>query len=189
MWAALCPLGKTFLSLAWLVTEGHFFFQWNTAAGAFYLYINKKLVNAENFWVTALCVQCFSLIPKAMVNSCLCPMCRNRTGCLLSLYISNINFHAENVSFVSISLIWASQIHEPNIAFLEVLLCNVSSYPIFSRGFSCKLTHSILNCWLNIVVGFWRNKLKSSDLITGNNNFTCNYFYALYLQHWKNLQH
>lgn len=104
IWVELCPLGKTFLLLAWLVTEGRFLFQWNTAAGAFYLYINKKLVNAKISWVTALCVQCFSLIPKAMVNSCLCPMFINRTGCLLSLNVSNKIFHAENVSFASLSV-------------------------------------------------------------------------------------
>lgn len=134
-----------------------------------------------------MCVQCFSLIPKAIVNNCLCPICINRTGCLLSWNISNINFHAENVSFASISLIWTSQIHGPNLVFSEALLCNISPYPIFSRGFWCKLRHSILNCWLNIIVGLWRNILKSPDSIIGNSNFTCNYFYAPFLQCWKHL--
>lgn len=66
-------------------------------------------------------------------------------------YMHNINFHAKNVFFASISLIWTSQIHEPNFAFLEALLCNISPCPIFSRGFSCKLRYSILNCLLNII--------------------------------------
>lgn len=139
--------------------------------------------------MTDFCVQCSSLIPKAMVNNCLCPMCINGTGCLLSLNIANINFHAENVSFASISLTWTGQIHEPNLVFLKALLCNINPYSIFSRGFSCKLRNSILNCWLNIIVGFWRNTLKSSDSITGNSNFTCNYFYTPYPQCWKKLWH
>lgn len=176
IWVVLCPLGKTFLLLAWLVTEGHFLFQRNTAAGAFYLYIRSLLMLKIPDW-TALCVRCFSLIPKAMVNNCLCPMCIDRMECLLWLNVSNTNFHAENVSFASISSIWTCQIYEPNLAFLEAFLCNI--WPIFSRGFSCKLMHSILNCWLNS--GVLEKYIENSDSITGNGNFTCNYFYASYL--------
>lgn len=173
---SVVPFGKNF-SFVSLIGHWRSFFIPTKYSCRCLLSVYKKLVNAENSWLTALCVRCFSLIPKAMVNNCLCPMCIDRMECLLWLNVSNTNFHAENVSFASISSIWTCQIYEPNLAFLEAFLCNI--WPIFSRGFSCKLMHSILNCWLNS--GVLEKYIENSDSITGNGNFTCNYFYASYL--------